>query len=163
MRGWLDPPSLTWAMFPTWLWRSRWPCVCKGQGSAERASRGRELPLLRWLITVIQIILALEGTSLCTCLPTLLASQPSAARHTASGFFVWFWGCCSAACALTAFASEFGLSYAWGCLSLSFFNGNSGKWIHLFIGCALTRDQNPVPCIGRQVLIYLFQKINLFF
>lgn len=91
--GVAGPPSLTQAMFPTWLWRSCWPCVCKGQGSAERASCGRELPLLRWLITVIQIFLALEGTSLCKHLPTLLASQPSAARHAASGFCVWSWGC----------------------------------------------------------------------
>ena len=49
-----------------------------------------------------------------------------------------------------------------GVVSLSFFNGNSGKRIHLFIGCVLTRDRNPVPCIGRQVFIYLFQKIFIF-
>ena len=41
------------------------------------------------------------------------------------------------ACALTSFDSEFGLFYAWGCLSL-FLMEILGR--DLFIGCVLTRN-----------------------
>ena len=54
----LTPPT------PTWPQKSWSPCVCEGQGPAERAACGHELPLLGWLVTVIQIILAFEGTVL---------------------------------------------------------------------------------------------------
>ena len=46
------------------------------------------------------------------------------------------------ASALTSFDSEFGLSYAWGCLSLSLFNGNSGKGFIYW----LCPDQGLKPC-----------------
>ena len=53
--------------------------------------------------------------------PLGLPSAPAPSiQHLPLGFVCGLGAAGAAACALTAFASEFGLSYAWGCLSLFF-------------------------------------------